>query len=253
MLRFPSPHLYHKICPMTYLFLFAHPDDETIACAGTMKQLIDAGEEVILVSATKGEAGEVVTAEAKKQLAKFGSVAALRQYELEQVSQLLNVSKLKFLDFEDGEITNKTVWGPLTNAFIELFDSYKPDVVVTFDHSGWYYHLDHVGVSIAATLAYQKAKHVPDVFLLSYLQVEGSKWKYFYPEKLPITHRVDATGQRDLKLQALDLHNSQDTKTVEAKIARETPHYEVYQLAAASAAGQKLMENSRIFQKVTEK
>lgn len=236
---------------MTYLFLFAHPDDETIACAGTIKRLVDAGEEVVLVSATDGAAGEVMD-EAKSKLAELGSVSALRRYELKQVAQFLNVSKLHFLDFQDGEITNKVVWGALTNAFIELFDTYKPDVLITFDHTGWYYHLDHVGVSIAATTAFQKAKHVPDCFFLSYLKVEGSKWKYFYPDLEPITHRVDVTLQRQTKLQAMKLHTSQDTKIIQQKVTKEQPHFELYQLAAATLKGQEILQKQKIFQKISE-
>jgi hypothetical protein len=83
------------------------------------------------------------------------------------------------------------------------------------------------------------------------LRVKGSKWKYFYPEIVPITHYVDVTMQRDLKLQALNLHISQDTKTVEKKIADEQTHYELYQLVTATSKGEELFAKHSIFHKIT--
>ena len=235
---------------MKYLFLFAHPDDETIASAGTIKQLSDTGNEVMLVSATDGAAGEVIP-EAQQKLSEFTSVGQMRRNELQQVANLLGITHLRVLDFVDGELNNKQVWGALTAAFVSIIDEFKPDVLVTFDHSGWYYHLDHVGVSIAATTAFHQASHVPDCFFLNYLRVKGSKWKYFYPEIVPITHYVDVTMQRDLKLQALNLHLSQDTKTVEKKIADEQTHYELYQLVTATSKGEELFAKHSIFHKIT--
>ena len=43
---------------LNFLFIFAHPDDETVACAGTILQLRAAGHLVTVVSVTDGGAGE---------------------------------------------------------------------------------------------------------------------------------------------------------------------------------------------------
>ncbi len=234
---------------MTYLFVFAHPDDETVACAGTIKQLIDHGDEVILVSVTDGSAGEVHM-RTQAQFEELGSVGELRRYELKQVSQLLHVKKLHILDFTDGQITNEVVWGKLKEAIIDLLEKYRPQVVITFDHSGWYFHLDHVGVSIATTLAVQEGSFQPDAFFLSYMQVKGTKWKYIYPKTLPVTHKVNATPQKELKLSALSLHASQNTETIRQKVQTEDTHEELYQLAIASPKGKKIFAHHPIFQRV---
>lgn len=234
---------------MTYLFIFAHPDDETVACAATIKQLVDAGEEVIIVSATDGSAGEVHE-RAQQKLAELKSIGALRRYELQQVAQLLNVNTLQILDFIDGEITNQKVWGELTTTFINVINQYKPDVVVTFDHSGWYFHLDHVGVSIATTLAVQQAKHQTPIFLFAHVKVSSGRWKYVFPKDLPVTHIVDATSQKDFKLRVLDLHASQDLERSRQRIIDEKEHQEWYQLVSITPAGKKLFKNHPIFRSV---
>ena len=41
------------------LAIFAHPDDESLACGGTLARCADAGVEVTLVCATRGEAGSI--------------------------------------------------------------------------------------------------------------------------------------------------------------------------------------------------
>lgn len=140
------------------------------------------------------------------------------------------------------------VWGQLRSSIIDVIDSYKPDVLVTFDHSGWYFHLDHVGVSIATTLAVQQAEFPPQLFFLSHFRVNQTKWKYIYSDQMPFTHAVDVTDLKPLKLKALDLHESQNLHEPRRQVTSEEKHYEYYQLAHASEEGLKLLEQNSIFQ-----
>ncbi|GEM_PF-672686 len=234
---------------MKYLFLFAHPDDETVACAGTIKQLVEHGDEVHIVLATDGSAGEVSEA-AQQKFKELGFVGNLRRHELQQVKSLLGITTLEILDFEDGQITNQLVWGKLTTTFIKLIDLHKPDVVITFDHSGWYFHLDHVGVSIAATLAVQQAKSSPDIFLLSHFHVDGSKWKYIYYEPMPITHTVDISQYTDIKEQAFSFHASQNLAEPKRQLQSIQGQKELYQLALASEKGQQLLASHFLFKAI---
>src|SRR5258706_3863739 len=43
----------------TALAIFAHPDDESLACGGTLARLADAGVRVVLLCASRGEAGSL--------------------------------------------------------------------------------------------------------------------------------------------------------------------------------------------------
>lgn len=229
---------------MKFLFVFAHPDDETIACAGTIHQLSQAGHEVMLVSVTDGGAGEVMKP-AEKKLQELGSVKKLRRFELEQVSQHLGLQKHQYLEYEDGQITNQEVWGKLKEDIIEVFERERPDVVVTFDHTGWYFHLDHVGVSIATTWAFKQSIHRPQALLLSQLRITGSKWEYVYPPLAP-THYVVVKDVHH-KIQAMQQHASQDLETPKQFVVSEKTHKEWYQLAFAEENNNTLIEESGIF------
>lgn len=238
------PHVPHK-----YLFIFAHPDDETVACAGTLHKLVQAGEDVMVVSVTDGGAGQVHE-RAHARLAEFPSVNALRRVELSDALELLGVKNSQVLHFQDGQITNEVVWGELRSTLIDVIDSYKPDVVVTFDHSGWYFHLDHVGTSIATTWAVQEAKFPPAVFFLSHFRVQNTKWKYVYSEKMPITHVVDVSDVKALKLAALEKHQSQNLEEPKRQLTSDPKSEELYQLVSVTPAGKTLLKDLGIFQQL---
>lgn len=229
------------------MFIFAHPDDETVACAGTIKRLREKGEEVLLVAVTLGDAGEVMPP-AQARLKKLGSVEKLRADELNKAVAHLSINQLITLNFRDGEINNKIVWGALQTSIIEQIDTLKPDIVITFDHTGWYYHLDHVGVSIATTLAFQQSVHRPQALFFSHYQPGGIKWKYVF-RPAPATHQV-LIEDVDHKLKALDLHSSQDLSRPRAFLSEQSPAVELYELVIADDRGQATFSNHEVFKPI---
>ena len=239
---------------MKYLFIFAHPDDETVSCSATMRQLLNNGDQVVIASVTDGAAGEIHE-RAQEDLKKHGSLAKLRRAELKKVTDVIGVQDLRYLDFSDGEITNKMVWDTLLKKITELIEDVKPNAVITFDHTGWYFHLDHVGTSIATTLAFQQAAHTSDILFHAHMKVEGAeaKWKYIFPKKLPITHVVNAAPQRDMKLRAMELHASQDLDSVKEKVTSEENHQELFQAVFTTKNGKALLRNHPVFKKFTVK
>ena len=209
---------------MKFLCLWAHPDDEVIGAGGTVRLLADLGHEVIVATATDGGAGE-----GGDPL----TLGAVRREELQRSCNILGVKEVRVLDFKDGEMNNQLVWGPLTQTFVELIDAYMPDLVITFDHSGWYFHLDHVGVSIAATVACQQAKHKPTGLLLNLHKpaTAGIRWKYVFADKLPATHVVDISRVKDVKIQAMKAHVSQNNPTFLENLETNPHPQEMFQLA----------------------
>jgi LmbE family N-acetylglucosaminyl deacetylase len=237
---------------MKFLFIFAHPDDETIGCGGTIKLLTDEGHQVLIVSVTDGGAGEVMPPAQQRFKELNNSVAALRKEEFAAVCAYLGAEG-RVMEFPDGAINNQMVWGKLTETIRELIDEVKPDVLVTFDHTGWYFHLDHVAVSISTTLAFHWAAHQPAVFFHAPLKINGDdmKWQYVFPKDVFETHYVDVTHLKEMKHHALDLHASQETGNPEDWMRKRNPYYELYHLVSANEVGQKWLDQQDIFKSKT--
>jgi len=90
----------------TLVCFHAHPDDESIATGGTMALAAEAGHDVVLVVATRGEHGEPVPG----VLAEGEDLWRRRVVETHEAARLLGVGRVEFLGYEDsgmmGEPTN---------------------------------------------------------------------------------------------------------------------------------------------------
>jgi N-acetylglucosamine malate deacetylase 2 len=200
---------------MKILFVFAHPDDETIVAGGTCV-LLSKGHDVVLFCATKGEAGLVGNPAVTTQ-EKLGSV---RQKELERAAKILGISKITFLGFIDGTLENHKT--QITNAVFKNIKKEKPDVVITFNNQGgWSAHPDHKAISECATQAFQKyAKTEKKKLKLYHSAIPEGEVKrvmpYVYsfgkikatPDEC-VTTIVDVSKSLKTKLEALAEHKTQ--------------------------------------------
>lgn len=240
---------------MKYLFLLAHPDDEAVAAGGTIRRLADQGDEIIVVLATRGEGGIRPLKPVNKDYSGLNGIhhsnIDIRREEFKRSCEILGISKTEILKYKDGKISNQLVWGRLELDFVDRIEKYKPEVVITFDHSGWYFHLDHVGVSIAALRAVQRAEHKVQAMLFMLFHPPGIKikWPYVYQKKLPITHVVEIGKVVDKKVAAIKAHQSQSMSFLpyleSGKMSRE-----YFQLVLATKKGKEWFNESKIFKKI---
>jgi LmbE family N-acetylglucosaminyl deacetylase len=137
----------------TVVFLHAHPDDEATLTAGTMARLSDAGDRVVLVTATRGELGELP----EGGLAEGETLADRRVAELAEADRILGVQRQVFLDYLDSGMDGEPANGrPGCFATADLGEAAArlaavlveehADVLVTYDEHGNYGHPDHVQV-----------------------------------------------------------------------------------------------------------
>ena len=125
----------------TALAVFAHPDDESLACGGTLARLADLGAAVVLVCASRGESGTSIDTPALSPT----DLARVRCSELQAAARALGVSTVCILDHPDGWLR----WAHPTRLRDEIGEAltrFNPDLVITFDDDGLYWHSDHVGV-----------------------------------------------------------------------------------------------------------
>ena len=125
----------------TVLGIFAHPDDESLACGGTLARLADAGCRVVVVCASRGEAGSI----SDPALVPDGDLGGVRVRELRDAAAVLGVADVIVLDHPDGDLRWDDV-PELHAEIVALLQRYRPDAVITFAEDGLYWHLDHIGV-----------------------------------------------------------------------------------------------------------
>lgn len=131
---------------VTILAVLAHPDDEALACGGTLARAADAGARVVLVCASRGELGSV----SDPALVPDGDLARVRASELGASARVLGIAEVVLLDHADGCLR----WADALEAEIaEALARHRPDAVITFDADGLYWHGDHIGVHERTTSA----------------------------------------------------------------------------------------------------
>lgn len=165
------------------LLVHAHPDDETIATGALIAELVRRGCEVGVLTATRGELGEVVEGPLRP-LAGTPELIAVRAQELQDALAALGVTWSAYLgrdparaegqnerDYLDSGMrwVRPGLAGPdetvsadsLTSADVNevaadiaaAISAYDPDLVITYDEGGGYGHPDHLACYEATRLA----------------------------------------------------------------------------------------------------
>ena len=221
----------------TLVSFHAHPDDEAIACGGTMAMAAEAGHRVVLVTATAGECGEV----ADGVLAPGETLGERRQKELAEAGAILGVARVEILGYRDsGMIGTKEnrdpgcFWQtPVDEAAARLariLAEERPDVFTIYDEHGNYGHPDHiqvhrVGVRAAEMVAVERVYESTmnrDHFLRLIAQarefglgdvgdmpdIEGIDDQMGLPEAV-LTTAIDVSAHLETKRRAMAAHASQ--------------------------------------------
>jgi LmbE family N-acetylglucosaminyl deacetylase len=130
-----------QLAGRTILGVFAHPDDESLACGGTLARAADAGAKVVLLCATRGERGSICD----PSLVPDGDLGRVRIRELHDAAAVLGAADVVVLDHPDGDVRWTDV-ALLHDEIVAIVRRYRPDAVITFDEDGLYWHMDHIGV-----------------------------------------------------------------------------------------------------------
>ena len=142
----------------TLLAVFAHPDDEAFGTGGTLARYAAEGCNVYLVTATRGEAGEI----APPSLATPANLPAVREAELRCACQSYGIHPPIFLDYLDGQLP-MVHQGQAVGKLVRIIRELRPQVLVSFGPEGIYGHYDHLVVHRWASAAYELAAD-PDCF-----------------------------------------------------------------------------------------
>jgi N-acetyl-1-D-myo-inositol-2-amino-2-deoxy-alpha-D-glucopyranoside deacetylase len=150
------------------LFVHAHPDDETLTTGATIAHYAARGAQVLVVTCTLGEEGEVIGERwARLAVHEADQLGGFRIGELGAALRALGIGEPIFLGgagrwrdsgmdgtppghrqrFIDADPRESV------GALVQIIRELRPHVVVTYDTKGGYGHPDHVHANVVTTAA----------------------------------------------------------------------------------------------------
>jgi LmbE family N-acetylglucosaminyl deacetylase len=236
----------------TLMAVHAHPDDEASSTGGILARYSAEGFTTVVVTCTNGELGDMPDGTKPGQEGHDEElVVKLRRTELERACDILGVTHLEMLGYRDSGMADWEHKGHAeafcnvpteesTARIAGLFEKYRPDVVVTYNHDSPYDHPDHVTASKitqAAVATAQRSGAAEGAWIPKKFYFTGFRANRFQrirelleeqgvelpprPEHRPdwikrsqeleakITSLIDVSAYVDQKMQALRTHESQ--------------------------------------------
>ncbi|MCH5157438.1 MAG: PIG-L family deacetylase [Clostridiales bacterium] len=187
-----------------YLFVGPHPDDIEIACGGTAALLTKLHKQVTFIIATNGSVGGIDQSVTSEQLVE------IRQQEAMRSAEMLGVTDVRFLPYDDGGDYDQ---GAMKKDIVATILDVQPQVVFCPDYTvPSECHPDHLNVGKVTTEA---------VFVASWDKltarigldgsVVGTALAYYYTHK-PNSY-VNVCTTYKLRREAVACHASQFTQT----------------------------------------
>jgi N-acetyl-1-D-myo-inositol-2-amino-2-deoxy-alpha-D-glucopyranoside deacetylase len=160
------------------LLVHAHPDDESINNAATMARYVSEGAQVVLVTCTLGELGEVLEPRYAGLASDRGDqLGGYRISELAAAMDILGVTDHRFLGgagrWRDsgmmgtaGNDDPRAFWhcagdpaafAQAVGSLVEVIREVRPQVLVTYNDNGGYGHPDHIMAHRVAMAAVTEA------------------------------------------------------------------------------------------------
>ncbi|GAB96025.1 N-acetyl-1-D-myo-inositol-2-amino-2-deoxy-alpha-D-glucopyranoside deacetylase [Kineosphaera limosa] len=196
---------------LRYLFVHAHPDDETLATGVALATLARAGHEVHVLTCTLGEEGEVIPPELAHLAADADdTLGPYRRGELRAAMSHLGVREHVLGEdpathtgsaYRDSGMADTPAnadprsWvaadeAEAVAALREHMSDLAPDVVVTYDEHGGYLHPDHVTTHrrTRAAVAALPAQQRPRLYVVLSAQDEAAADRAWLPDVVDAAH-----------------------------------------------------------------
>jgi LmbE family N-acetylglucosaminyl deacetylase len=181
----------------------AHPDDTEFGVAGTVSRWVQEGKRAVYVICTSGDKGTSDRNLAPEQLIE------IREKEQSAAALVLGVQEVVYLRYPDQGLEDTPEF---RKEIVRLIRRYRPQIVATSDpYRRYIYHRDHriVGQAVLDAV-YPNARDYlayPDL-IEEGLEPHKVQELLFWGSE-DINYRSDVTNTFDLKIKALQCHESQ--------------------------------------------
>ncbi|MCU1584796.1 MAG: mca [Microbacteriaceae bacterium] len=149
------------------LAVHAHPDDESSKGAATSAYYRSIGVEVLVVSCTGGERGDIQNDALEPTAMANRDMAGLRRREMAGAQAAMGIEH-RWLGYQDSGLPKNGEPVP-ANSFsvipleisgeplVKIIREYRPQVLVTYDETGGYPHPDHIRTHEISMFAFDAA------------------------------------------------------------------------------------------------
>ena len=147
----------------------AHPDDESSKGAATMARYSAEGADVLVVTCTGGERGDVLNPKLLNDPGVLADLAGYRRNEMALAAKALGIRQA-WLGFVDSGLPEGDPLPPLpegcfaltpleetATALVRHIREFRPQVVLTYDENGGYPHPDHIMTHVVTMAALDAA------------------------------------------------------------------------------------------------
>ena len=140
----------------TIVALHAHPDDEASKGAGTVARYSDEGVRTVLVTATGGEAGDILNPAADSPEVR-ADLAAVRRTELLDAAAIIGYDDVVMLGYRDSGMPDteenrhplafvNASFEEILGRLVAIVRSEQPEVILGYDDHERYPHPDHLRI-----------------------------------------------------------------------------------------------------------
>ncbi|MBO1902316.1 mycothiol conjugate amidase Mca [Leucobacter weissii] len=143
----------------------AHPDDESSKGAATYAHYLELGAEVLIVSCTGGERGDVLNELVARDPKSRRDLAGLRRDEMSGAQQVIGFQH-RWLGYRDSGLPPQGDPVPADSfadipaeisaePLVRIVREFRPHVMITYNEQGGYPHPDHIRCHEISKLAWE--------------------------------------------------------------------------------------------------
>lgn len=191
--------------------IFAHPDDESFGPGGTLTKL-SKEHDVYIICVTSGD---------------VGGPGDIREKEIELSAKILGITKVFFLRYGDGTLSNNN-YHALSKDIQQILDEFKPEKLLTFEPRGVSGHIDHIALSMITSFLYEKLDYVKELWQFCISKDHRTlinDYFIYFPDgysRSEIDAIVDVSDVWDERIESMHCHQSQkgDMDFIEKNLKR---------------------------------
>ena len=180
------------------LVVMAHPDDEVLACGGTIAKLVSQGTTIHQLFLSDGEGSRRSTVTSESRL--------VREESCIRASVILGIKKTEILEFPDNEFD--TV--PLLDLIIKIegvINEFRPQLIIT--HSSVDLNIDHKKTCEAVITAARPQSWASTCAVIGGEVLSSTEWSFCSPDMFKPDLFVDISAFTHLKTAALAAYSAE--------------------------------------------